>query len=146
MEKCNNFVCLNMVSGGTKEHEQFCTSCRRSSNPYVFLCIICKTTFAHMGRGSWKTGRPSGTLPNSCSTKCKEIKHSLYSKIRYRESHPVTTKKCPTCKKSFKKSGSKYCSNTCYPSKVSAIRERHKKLRRQYKKMLRMTSTSPYLK
>jgi|TARA_R110002110_G_scaffold48653_8_gene144952 hypothetical protein len=145
MEKCNNFVCLNMVKGGNKEYEQFCHSCVISVNPYVFLCIICKTTFTHMGRGNHKTGRPSGCLPNCCSTKCKEIKHSLYCKNKYRKSHPIKTKKCPTCKKGFKKAGSKYCSSRCYPSKISVIRERNRKIKRSYKKMLKMLSTHPYL-
>lgn len=143
MQKCYNFVCLNQVKGGRKEKEQFCKSCRMSSQPYVFLCDICETTFTHSGRGS---SGASGCVPTACSIKCKVIKHSLLSKARYRKANPIKTKKCPTCKKMFKKAGSKYCSSRCYPNNVSAIREKSRKTKRGYKKMLRMLSTSPYLK
>lgn len=142
MQKCYNFICFNLVKGGNKEYEQFCSSCIRSSNPYVFLCEVCETTFVYRGRGNHKTGRPSGEIPRACSTKCKEIKHSLYSKNRYRKSHPIKTKKCPTCKKKFKKAGSKYCSKGCYPCFIP----KHRRTKRSYKKMLRILSSSPYLK
>ena len=145
MEKCNNFVCLNMVNGGNKEYEQFCGSCIRSVNPYVFLCIICKTTFTHMGRGNHKTGRPSGDLPKCCSTKCKEIKHSLYCKNKYRKSNPIKTKKCPTCKKGFKKAGRKYCSDKCYPSKNNTMRNKLRRMDSFYRSATKMLSTHPYL-
>ena len=139
MQKCYNFICLNEVKGGRKEKDQFCKSCRMSSNPYVFLCDICDTTFTHNGRGS---SGASGSIPTSCSIKCKAIKHSLLSKARYRKANPIKTKKCPTCKKLFKKSGSKYCSKGCYPCFIP----KYRMIKRKYKKMVKTLSASPYLK
>ena len=139
MQKCYNFVCLNKVKGGRKEKDQFCRSCRLSSQPYVFLCDISDSTFTHNGRG--RVGA-SGCIPLSCSIKCKAIKHSLLSKARYRKKHPIKSKKCPTCKKTFKKAGSKYCSKGCYPCFVP----KYRKLRRNFNKIHSALKTSPYLK
>lgn len=137
MPKCANHVCLNDVRVGFKA-ETYCRSCLQSDQPYVFECDICKVLFTPTGRNS--------VLNKSCSDKCRQIKHSLLSKARYRKANPIKTKKCPTCKKMFKKAGSKYCSNRCYPSSVSSIREKSRRTKRGYKKILRMLSTSPYLK
>ena len=112
MPKCANFVCLNDVIVGFRT-ETYCRSCIQSDQPFVFLCDVCNNTFTSSGR--------NGHLSVSCSERCRKIKRSIKSKVRYMKKNPAKEKECPSCKKKFIKN-TKYCSYGCHGSHQPHIR------------------------
>lgn len=115
MPKCANFVCLNDVKVGFRT-ETYCRSCIQSDQPFVFLCDVCDNTFTSSGR--------NGHLSVSCSERCRKIKRSIKSKVRYMKKNPAKEKECPSCKKKFIKN-TKYCSYECHGQRFKLKFQRH---------------------